>query len=252
MNQRLHWAPRFRAPTPLGRLMIQTMLGAQALAPVGVRGVRIATRRIHWNGHTVSLRILRPAEATPRGVYIDYHGGGWAIGTASMDDQVNAAHRARLQPRRRQRRLHHAPRHHLREPDRAGRRRRRLDLHPCRSRVRRARSLHRRRIRRRASRRLHAAAPARHARRLRPPARRRAVLRSLRSLLHAQRPQRPARHARARWPRHGPRPREASCRIATKPAAARRMSRRSTQISRACRPRCSSCGTIDPLIDDSS
>ena len=30
MNRRLRWAPRFRAPTPLGRLMIQTMLGAQA------------------------------------------------------------------------------------------------------------------------------------------------------------------------------------------------------------------------------
>ena len=90
MNQRLHWAPRFRAPTPLGRMMIQTMLGAGAYAPLGVRGVRVSTRRIHWLGHTVSLRILRPADASPRGVYIDYHGGGWAIGTASMDDQVNA------------------------------------------------------------------------------------------------------------------------------------------------------------------
>lgn len=90
MNQRLHWAPRFRAPTPLGRLMIQSMLGMQAFAPIGVRGVRITTRRIHWNGHSVSLRVLRPATTEPRGVYIDYHGGGWAIGTASMDDQVNA------------------------------------------------------------------------------------------------------------------------------------------------------------------
>ena len=90
MNQRLHWAPRFRAPTPLGRMMIQTMLGAGAYAPLGVRGVRIATRRIHWMGHSVSLRILRPASGETRGVYIDYHGGGWAIGTASMDDQVNA------------------------------------------------------------------------------------------------------------------------------------------------------------------
>lgn len=90
LNQRLRWAPRFRAPTPLGRLVIQSMLGVQALAPTGVRGVRIAKRRIHWNGHGVSLRILRPATTDPRGLYIDYHGGGWAIGTASMDDQVNA------------------------------------------------------------------------------------------------------------------------------------------------------------------
>ncbi len=90
MNQRLHWAPRFRSPTPLGRMVIQTMLGVQAYVPIGVSGIRIATRRIHWNGHTVSLRILRPVSGEAWGVYIDYHGGGWAIGTASMDDQVNA------------------------------------------------------------------------------------------------------------------------------------------------------------------
>ena len=90
MNQRLRWAPRFRAPTPLGRMMIQTMLGAQAYAPIGVRGVRIYARRIHWLGHSVSLRVLRPASGEARGVYMDYHGGGWAIGKASMDDQVNA------------------------------------------------------------------------------------------------------------------------------------------------------------------
>ena len=91
MNQRLRWAPRFRAPTPLGRLMIQTMLGAQTVMPVGVRGVRITTRRITWKGHAVSLRILRPAAGESRAVYVDYHGGGWAIGVAAMDDLVNAA-----------------------------------------------------------------------------------------------------------------------------------------------------------------
>ena len=91
MNQRLRWAPRFRAPTPLGRLMIQTMLGAQAVVPMGTRGVRLSTRRIVWKGHEVSLRILRPAHGGTRAVYIDYHGGGWAIGTAAMDDMTNAA-----------------------------------------------------------------------------------------------------------------------------------------------------------------
>lgn len=89
MNRRLRWAPRFRAPSPLGRLMIQTMLGAQALTPVGP-GVSVSTRRISWNGDSVSLRILRPLRGGARGVYLDYHGGGWAIGRAAMDDQVNA------------------------------------------------------------------------------------------------------------------------------------------------------------------
>lgn len=91
MNQRLRWAPRFRAPTPLGRMMIQTMLSAQTFMPVGTRGVRLSTRRITWQGHDVSLRILRPAKGESRAVYIDYHGGGWAIGNAAMDDMVNAA-----------------------------------------------------------------------------------------------------------------------------------------------------------------
>lgn len=91
MNRRLRWAPRFRAPTPLGRLAIQAMLGAQAVFPVGTRGASVSTRRITWKGHTVALRILRPATATPAAIYIDYHGGGWSIGNAAMDDLVNAA-----------------------------------------------------------------------------------------------------------------------------------------------------------------
>jgi len=89
MNRQLRWAPRFRAPTRFGRMMIQTMLGAQGFLPIGVRGVTVTTRRIDWQGQSFSLRILRSA-GEPRGVYIDYHGGGWSIGTAAMDDRVNA------------------------------------------------------------------------------------------------------------------------------------------------------------------
>jgi acetyl esterase/lipase len=91
MNRRLHWAPRFRAPTPLGRLMIQSMLGAQAFVPVGTRGLDVSTRRITHMGHDISLRVLRPRGENPRAVHIDFHGGGWAIGKAAMDDLVNGA-----------------------------------------------------------------------------------------------------------------------------------------------------------------
>lgn len=91
VNRRLRWAPRFRAPTPLGRLAIQTMLNAHTLVPVGLRGVRVATKCIRHDGHDVSLRILRPQAGEARGVYIDYHGGGWSIGKAAMDDLVNGA-----------------------------------------------------------------------------------------------------------------------------------------------------------------
>ncbi len=90
VNRQLRWAPRFRAPTPLGRMMVQTMLGAtQGASLLGVRGVVATTRRIAWKGHRVSLRILKPEERA-RGVYIDYHGGGWSIGNAAMDDRINA------------------------------------------------------------------------------------------------------------------------------------------------------------------
>lgn len=90
LNRQLRWAPRFRAPTPLGRFMIQSMLSAtQNLPTHAVRGVRTNTMRIEWKGHSASLRILRPSGHV-KGVYIDYHGGGWAIGNAAMDDRVNA------------------------------------------------------------------------------------------------------------------------------------------------------------------
>lgn len=90
LNRQLRWAPRFKAPTPFGRFMIQAMLGAaQNLPTHGVRGVRISARTVSWKGHTIPLRILRPM-GRPQGVYIDYHGGGWSIGNAAMDDRVNS------------------------------------------------------------------------------------------------------------------------------------------------------------------
>jgi acetyl esterase/lipase len=90
INRSLAYMPRFRAPTPMGRMMIQSMLRtSQALASHGVRKITISTRQIRWRDHDVTLRILRPSGPV-RGVYIDYHGGGWSIGNAVMDDYVNA------------------------------------------------------------------------------------------------------------------------------------------------------------------
>src|SRR5262249_36957786 len=90
INRQLRWSPRFRAPTRLGRMMIQTMLGAtQGVMLAGLRGISVTVRRVDWKGHTFLLRIIKPA-GRARGVYIDYHGGGWSIGNAAMDDRVNA------------------------------------------------------------------------------------------------------------------------------------------------------------------
>jgi acetyl esterase/lipase len=89
MNRRLAYMPRFRAPGVLRKFMIQSMIRAQTvLAPVRVPGVTIRTQRIIHKGWGVDLRILKGASS--RGVYIDIHGGGWSIGSAAMDDPVNA------------------------------------------------------------------------------------------------------------------------------------------------------------------
>jgi acetyl esterase/lipase len=89
MNNGLMFLPRFRAPGRLRKFLIQSSLRAAELAPHGVPGVRATSRRIDWQGRSVALRILR-TRAPARGVYIDYHGGGWSIGSAAMDDRVNA------------------------------------------------------------------------------------------------------------------------------------------------------------------
>ena len=57
MNRQLRWAPRFRAPSRLGKMMIQTMLGAQAFffqaathAAQTVSGEGV--QPLFWGGHT--------------------------------------------------------------------------------------------------------------------------------------------------------------------------------------------------------
>lgn len=90
VNRGLTYMPRFRAPSALSRMMIQTMIRtSQRLAPQVVAGVSASNRVIEWQGHSIRLRVLKPDVAV-RGVYLDYHGGGWTIGNAAMDDRVNA------------------------------------------------------------------------------------------------------------------------------------------------------------------
>lgn len=89
MNRPLAYLPRFRAPGALRKFMIQSAISAKTVfAPVRAPGVTTRTQRIIHKGSTVGLRIL--SGATSRGVYIDIHGGGWSIGSAAMDDAVNA------------------------------------------------------------------------------------------------------------------------------------------------------------------
>ena len=90
VNRSLMYMPRFRAPSALTRMMVQTMMRtSQRLVPQTGSGVSASNRTVEWNGHSIRLRILRPDGAV-RGMYLDFHGGGWTIGNAAMDDRVNA------------------------------------------------------------------------------------------------------------------------------------------------------------------
>jgi acetyl esterase/lipase len=49
------------------------------------RGVSVSSLAIGGAAHPIPLRILEPATA-PRALLIDFHGGGWVIGSAALND----------------------------------------------------------------------------------------------------------------------------------------------------------------------
>lgn len=80
-NQKLAWTPRFKIRNRVTPRMIQALLRASQTfkkAPV------VELKRLG----TVPVRILRPG-GKPKGVLLDIHGGGWVIGNAQMDDDLN-------------------------------------------------------------------------------------------------------------------------------------------------------------------
>lgn len=90
-NRKLARMPRFGMRyRPLARLaqgllrLSQTGAGRR-LARVGIRAEE---RRV---ADGVRVRILRPDKGRVRAVVLDIHGGGWVLGNARMDDQLNAA-----------------------------------------------------------------------------------------------------------------------------------------------------------------
>ena len=92
INARLATFPRFRVRSVWERHLIQTLLVARQISrdpSVRRTGLKPETHVIEANGHAVKVRVLRPAGPC-RGVYLDIHGGGWAIGNARMDDPLNA------------------------------------------------------------------------------------------------------------------------------------------------------------------
>jgi acetyl esterase/lipase len=53
------------------------------------RGVRVETLRIPTPDGGVPVRILHP-KGPPRAVVLDMHGGGWVVGSAGLNDHLNA------------------------------------------------------------------------------------------------------------------------------------------------------------------
>lgn len=94
INTALGWLPRFRIRNSIAPLAIQTLLRASQLGnPIKTakHGLRIESSSVVMDGSVpVAVRIIRPAgKAT--GLVIDFHGGGWVIGNAQMDDDRNVA-----------------------------------------------------------------------------------------------------------------------------------------------------------------
>ncbi|MFN3668426.1 MAG: alpha/beta hydrolase [Brevundimonas sp.] len=58
-------------------------------AQLARRGVRVETLRIPSADRDVSVRILNPPRPA-RGVVLDMHGGGWVVGSAGLNDHLNA------------------------------------------------------------------------------------------------------------------------------------------------------------------
>ncbi|WP_248749238.1 alpha/beta hydrolase [Pseudomonas sp. MWU15-20650] len=80
-NKKLAWLPRFKIRNRITPRLIQALL----LASQRLKKAPAAENR-RVGG--VPVRILRP-EGKAKGVVLDIHGGGWVIGNAQMDDDLN-------------------------------------------------------------------------------------------------------------------------------------------------------------------
>jgi acetyl esterase/lipase len=91
-NRKLAWLPRFKISNRVTPALIQGLLRLSQVG-AGVRlaagGVRVEQRIAQACGLSVPVRIMRGA-SPPCAVVLDFHGGGWVIGNARMNDQLNA------------------------------------------------------------------------------------------------------------------------------------------------------------------
>ncbi|MBX9408369.1 alpha/beta hydrolase [Pseudomonas baetica] len=92
-NKKLAWLPRFKIRNRVLPRMIQALLRASQIggaSQVLKHGLKAERKVIETDGVPVAVRIIRP-RGRAKGVVLDFHGGGWVIGNAQMNDNFNIA-----------------------------------------------------------------------------------------------------------------------------------------------------------------
>jgi len=92
-NKKLAWLPRFRIRNRFTPRVIQALLRASQLGGAGQllkHGLKAERKTIGVGDISVPVRIIRP-KGKAKGVVLDFHGGGWVIGNAQMNDAFNVA-----------------------------------------------------------------------------------------------------------------------------------------------------------------
>lgn len=90
-NRKLAWLPRFRIRNRLTPRLIQTLLRASQIVSADKplkHDLHAQNTVVYSQGASVPVRIIRP-QGKAQGVVLDYHGGGWVIGNARMNDDLN-------------------------------------------------------------------------------------------------------------------------------------------------------------------
>lgn len=92
-NKKLAWLPRFRIRNRIKPRAIQALLRTSQIGGANrlrKHGLEAESRVVGLPGASVPVRIIRPT-VKPKGVVLDFHGGGWVIGNAQMNDGFNTA-----------------------------------------------------------------------------------------------------------------------------------------------------------------
>jgi acetyl esterase/lipase len=88
-NKKLAWLPRFKIRNRLTPRLIQALLRVGQIggdSKLRQHGLKAESKTMG----AVPVRIIRP-QGPSKGVVLDFHGGGWVIGNAQMDDNFNVA-----------------------------------------------------------------------------------------------------------------------------------------------------------------